>query len=124
MFQLKTEGDFSDTTAWLEQLKAKNIFANLEKYGQMGVDALAKYTPKDSGKTAESWGYETSESRGAYSLKWFNTNVNDGEQIAILIQYGHGTGTGGYVYGEDYINPAMQPIFDMIIDEFRTEVSR
>lgn len=83
----------------------------------MGVDALARSTPKDSGLTANSWDYVVTRTGDSVSIYWTNTNVNDGAQIAILLQYGHGTGTGGFVAGQDYINPAIQPIFDKIQED-------
>lgn len=94
----------------------------LEKYGQMGVDALASATPVDSGTTAESWGYEISVRKEGATIHWTNTNQNKGVYIAVILQYGHGTGTGGYVQGVDYINPAIRPVFDKIAEEAWMEV--
>lgn len=98
-------------------MTASEIFRDLQYYGQMGVDALANATPKESGRTASSWRYEIKVSGGRYSIEWYNTHIVNGANIAILLQYGHGTGTGGYVAGYDYINPAIRPIFDKISDE-------
>ena len=92
-------------------------FENLEKYGQLGVDALASATPRASGETAHCWVYKIEHKKGQVSIVWSNTNVVDGAVIAVLIQYGHGTGTGGYVQGRDYINPAIRPIFDKISND-------
>lgn len=94
----------------------------LEKYGQMGVEALRSATPIDSGKTAESWGYEISVRKEGATINWTNTNQNKGVYIAVILQYGHGTGTGGYVQGVDYINPAIRPVFDKIAEEAWMEV--
>ena len=94
----------------------------LEKYGQMGVEALRSATPIDSGKTAESWGCEISVRTEGGTIHWTNTNQNKGVYIAVILQYGHGTGTGGYVQGIDYINPAIRPVFDKIAEEAWMEV--
>lgn len=95
----------------------------LERYGKKGVAALAAATPKDTGKTASSWSYEISEGKDTLSLTWKNTNINDGVNIAIILQYGHGTRNGGYVRGVDYINPALKPIFDELADAAWKEVT-
>lgn len=89
----------------------------LGKYGVEGVQALSQATPQDSGLTASSWSYEILKQNGNYTIVWINTNVHSGVSVAVLIQYGHGTGTGGYVQGRDYINPAIQPIFDRIAND-------
>nr|DAV33655.1 MAG TPA: type I neck protein [Caudoviricetes sp.] len=89
----------------------------------MGVDALSAATPKDSGKTAGAWGYEVKQSGKTYSIVWTNTNVVQGVPIAVILQYGHGTGTGGYVKGRDYINPAIQPIMNRIAEDVWKVVS-
>lgn len=123
-FTLESTGSFDRTRDWLNRLLRGDIYALFDKYGQMGVDALIQFTPKDSGLTAESWGYSVSRGGGQAKIQWFNTNVNDGVNIAIIIQYGHGTGTGGYVSGIDYINPALRPIFDTILVELLKEVAR
>lgn len=91
-----------------------DLFSALEQYARQGVSALSSATPVDSGLTAGSWDYEIRKSRGFYQIIWTNGNVVDGRPIAIMLQYGHGTGTGGYVEGQDYINPAMKPVFDQI----------
>lgn len=109
------KGDFSLTTNWLKKRRRLNFLRHLNKYGEMGVRALSAATPVDTGKTASSWSY-TIEHSSPESVKivWTNSNVVDGNNIAVLIQYGHGTGTGGYVQGIDYINPAMKPVFEEI----------
>lgn len=107
-----------DTERWLKKITSgPGIFSRLERFGQAGVAALSAATPRDSGYTADAWFYEIIEEQGSWSLVWGNNHVEDGRQIAILLQYGHGTGTGGYVEGRDYINPALRPIFDQAVAE-------
>lgn len=110
------------TENFLTALINNEQYRELDRYGRMGVEALSRATPKDSGETANSWSYEIVRGRGKVGITWFNSNVNDGANIAILLQYGHGTGTGGYVEGYDYINPAIQPIFDQIADNVWAKV--
>lgn len=95
----------------------------LDKYGRLGVEYLSSNTPKRSGKTAASWDYDIEERNGDYTIVWTNSNTNQQVNIALILQYGHGTGTGGYVRGIDYINPAMKPIFDNIADDAWKEVT-
>jgi hypothetical protein len=110
-------GSFDNTEAWLKKIAAGNVLASLERFGQEGVNALAAATPKDSGETAGAWGYEIVQNGSSWSIVWGNSHIVDGRPIAILLQYGHGTRTGGYVQGRDYINPAMRPIFDRMVTE-------
>lgn len=117
MLYVTSTGDVSKTQRFLSKLAKLNIIERLKAYGSMGVDALAAATPKDSGKTSGSWGYEVKQSGKTYSIVWTNTNVVNGVPIAVILQYGHGTGTGGYVKGRDYINPAIQPIMDRIAED-------
>lgn len=117
MFGFSTSGSFDKTEAFLKKMADGHIFDQLSRYGQAGVNALAAATPKDSGETANSWYYEIVRDNSSWSIIWGNNNVVDGRPIAVLLQYGHGTGTGGYVEGRDYINPALQPIFDQIAAE-------
>lgn len=117
MIKITQSGSFDKTTKFLEAIQKGKLLASLSRYGQIGVNALANATPKESGKTASSWTYEITDSGGSYTIQWLNTNTNRGVNIAIILQYGHGTGTGGYVQGRDYINPAMRPIFDRIAQE-------
>ena len=117
------KGDLSRTEKFLQALKEKNFLKHLEKYGQMGVDALAQATPVDTGLTAASWGYEIHASGDTVSIIWTNSNVNKNVNIAIILQYGHGTRNGGYVQGRDYINPAIRPIFDKLANEAWKEVT-
>lgn len=117
-------GDFSKTTKFLNKImKGRYIPAMLEKYGERGVAALASATPVDTGKTASSWSYEIIEDNGNYELVFNNSNINKGVNIAILLQYGHGTRNGGYVVGRDYINPALRDIFDRLAAEAWGEVT-
>lgn len=117
------KGDLKATERFLKNLKKKDIYKNLEKLAEEGVEALSSATPLESGKTAESWGYIIEDTKESVTISWTNSNVNNGVNIAIILQYGHGTGTGGYVAGQDYINPAMKPIFDKIADDVWKEVT-
>lgn len=122
LIRLTSKGDFSNTFRFLKKMDNFQITKILDKYGKMGVNALANATPLDSGKTAESWGYEISVKKEGATIHWTNTNQNNGVYIAVILQYGHGTGTGGYVQGVDYINPAIRPVFDKIVEEAWMEV--
>ena len=117
MISFESRGSFSKTESFLKRVSNLRIDAILAKYGEEGVIALASATPVSSGLTANSWSYEVTRGGGRYSLAWLNTDVENGFPVAIMIQYGHGTGTGGYVQGIDYINPAIRPIFDRIAEE-------
>lgn len=112
--KFKQKGNFTKTTKYFN--RAKDVFKDidLEKYGQMGVDALSRATPIDSGRTAEAWYYKIENQNGRVVISFYNSNVNDNVSIAVILQYGHGTGNGGWVQGRDYINPAAQPVFDEI----------
>ena len=123
MISLKQKGDFSKFTNYIERLKEIVHMSELDKYGQQGVAALSSATPVDTGKTASSWYYEIEQDKNGASISFYNSNMNEGVPIAIILQYGHGTGTGGYVQGRDYINPAIQPVFDKIVDEAWKEVT-
>lgn len=113
MITITSQGDFKKTTDFLKKLSAGDFYSDLNKYGQMGVDALSRATPIDSRLTASSWKYRLIKGRRP-GIEWYNTNEVNGTPVAILIQYGHGTGTGGYVVGRDFINPAIRPIFEKI----------
>lgn len=117
MIGIRSRTSDRKTEKFLRDLQRGNQFKDLERYGQMGVDALASATPRDSGETAQSWTYEIIRNSTNVGITWLNTNNNNGANVAILLQYGHGTGTGGYVQGYDYINPALRPIFDRIANE-------
>lgn len=114
--------DFSNTINYLTKLSTLNITNVLEKYGQQGVEALSKNTPIDSGETSMSWSYKIESTNGRQTITWLNSNVVNGVNIAIILQYGHGCGNGGYVEGRDYINPTIKPIFDNIANEVWKEV--
>lgn len=124
IISITSKGSFKNTDAFLERMKSEQIFAALERYGREGVNALANATPVDSGITAESWSYEVIKQHGRHSLIFHNSHMVDGRPIAILLQYGHGTGTGGYVQGRDYINPVIRPLFDRIADEVWKAVTK
>ena len=123
MMRIESSGNFSKTFNFLDRLQKNNHMKTLAKYGERGVEALRQATPVDTGKTADSWYYEIKEDRNRTTISWSNSNINDGVVVAAIIQYGHGTGTGGYVQGIDYINPAMKPIFDAIAEECWKEVT-
>lgn len=122
MIKITSSGDFSRTFKFLNFMSNWKIDKILQKYGQQGVAALSAATPVESGTTANSWSYEIKTSGQSATIYWSNSNVNKGVNIAVILQFGHGTGTGGYVQGRDYINPAMRPIFDKIAEEAWTEV--
>lgn len=117
MITITSSGSFENTEKFLSRMSRRDIFRILDHFGAEGVNALAAATPTETGKTASSWYYEIKQERGTYSIIWGNHNVVDGRPIAVLLQYGHGTRTGGYVRGRDYINPAIRPIFDRIAAE-------
>lgn len=116
------KGNFTKTMSFFEKLLNLLKLGELDRYGRMGVEALAAATPKDTGKTAESWGYKIVRSNGSASISWYNTNTNDGVNIALIIQYGHGTRGGTFVQGRDYINPAIRSVFDNIEQSVRREL--
>ena len=118
-----TKGDWGKTYSYLKRLQSNKAFAIMEKYGQQGVTALAAATPVETSETANSWTYEVVRKKGYFAIHWHNTHVEDGIPIAVILQYGHGTGTGGYVQGRDYIMPAIQPIFDAMVNEIWREVT-
>ena len=124
MISFRQKGDFSKLTRYFERVKKTARLSILDKYGREGVAALSSATPVDSGETASSWYYEITNENGSAAISFYNSNVNQGVPIAIILQYGHGTGTGGWVEGRDYINPAIQPIFDEIVDAAWKEVTK
>jgi len=123
MINLDSTGSFKNIDAFLKRMSNNDLFSDLERYGRMGVDALSSATPNETGLTARSWVYKVTKSRGLQSIGWYNTNTTNGVNVAILIQYGHGTGTGGYIQGRDYINPVIQPLFDTIANEIWRKVT-
>lgn len=124
MFEIASSGSFSNMESFLTKAPKANFRSLLEACGQQGVNALSAATPQDTGKAALSWYYEVKKLRDGWSLTWFNSNVEDGFPVAVMIQHGHGTGGGGYVQGLDYINPALRPVFEKIIDQAWKVVSQ
>lgn len=124
MISFRQKGDFSKLTSFLE--RAKNVIkaGDLDKYGREGVAALASATPVESGLTANSWYYKIKRQNGSISINFYNSNINEGVPIAIILQYGHGTRTGSWVEGRDYINPVIQPLFDKIAYDVWREVTK
>ncbi len=124
MITFRQKGDFSKLTRFLERAKEVVHLGDLDKYGRAGVAALASATPVDTGETAKSWRYEIINKDGVARIIFCNSNIQNGVPIAIVLQYGHGTGNGGWVEGRDYINPAIQPIFDQLANEAWKGVTR
>lgn len=117
-------GSFRNTEAFLNRMSRHDVSSVLEKYGAVGTAALRAATPVETGMTASMWEHKVSRSAAGWQLSWFNQNGSGNVRVAILLQYGHGTGTGGYVAGRDYINPAIQPVFDKIATDVWREVTR
>lgn len=124
MISIRQKGDFSKLNGYLEKLKNIVKIGDLDRYGREGVEALSSATPKDSGETASSWYYEITHKKESISITFKNSNINKGVPIAIILQLGHGTNNGGWVEGRDYINPAIQPVFDKIANQAWKEVTR
>ena len=124
MVSFRHKGDFSSLTRFFEQAKKGAQIGDLHKYGQQGVAALASATPVDSGLTAQSWYYKIENKNGTAKISFFNSNIQNGVPIAILLQYGHATRNGGWIEGRDYINPAIQPVFDNIVHSAWREVTK
>lgn len=123
MITFSLGGSTKRTSDFLDRMSRQELYSNLEPLAQRGVSALQAATPVESGLTAASWTYEIKIEKGKASIYWLNTHVENGVNIAVILQYGHGTGTGGYVSGRDYINPALQPIFDEIANEVWKKVT-
>ena len=124
MIRFKQKGDFSKTTHYFKKVGKAAKFSDLDKYGKKGVDALSKATPVRTGKTANSWYYEIIKEDKSAKISFCNSNIQNGVPIAIILQYGHGTNHGGWVQGRDYINPAIQPIFDEMAKDAWKEVNK
>ena len=124
MISFRHKGDFSKTLGFLERAKEAVKIGDLDKYGREGVAALSSATPVDTGLTASSWYYEIERKGDSVSINFNNSNIQNGVQTAVILQYGHGTGTGGWVQGRDYINPSIQPIFDSIVERAWKEVTK
>lgn len=124
MLSFNVKGDFNKINNFFERMKQVAKISCLDKYGKIGVEALRQATPKDTGKTADSWYYTINRTGDTASISFNNSNINDGVPIAVILQYGHGTRNGGWVEGRNYINPAIQPIFDEIAEEAWKEVNK
>lgn len=124
MISFEQKGDFKNLTSFLERVKGAVHVSNLDEFGKRGVAALSAATPVDTGATASMWSYKIERQGDTVSINFCNDNINDNVPIAIILQYGHGTKGGGYVQGRDYINPAVQPIFDEIANKAWREVSK
>lgn len=124
MISFRQKGDFSKTYRYLGRVKEAVKLRDLDRYGREGVAALESATPVDSGLTASSWYYKIDRKKESVSITFYNSNIQNGVPIAIILQYGHGTRNGGWVQGRDYINPAIQPIFDKIADNAWKEVTK
>ena len=124
MITFRQDGDFSKLTSFLEKSKELFNVGILDKYGRKGVEALAAATPIDSGETANSWYYRIENKNGSAAIVFCNSHIQNGVPIAIILQYGHGTRNGGWVEGRDYINPALQPIFDELVKEAWKEATK
>ena len=124
MIVFKQSGDFKDTFSFLEKSKETVKLKDLDRYGKEGILALSQNTPVDSGLTSKSWHYEIIQQDGKVSISFYNSNIQNGVPIAIILQYGHATRNGGWVEGRDYINPAIKPIFDKIVDDAWREVTK
>lgn len=119
MIYVKHSGSTAKTEAFLKAMQKlpTTIFSVMHSCGKRGVSALSIATPVETGLAAHSWGYRVGQKDGHYFIIWTNSDIEGGFPVAIMLQYGYGTGTGGYVQGQDYINPAIKPIFDQIRDE-------
>lgn len=124
MIRFRHKGDFSKTTNFLNRAKNGIDVRIFDKYGQQGVAALMSVTPVDTGATANAWYYKIEQRKGSVSIGFYNSNIQNGVLVAILLQYGHGTNNGGWVEGQDYINPAIQPLFDEIVNNAWREVTK
>lgn len=121
MLKITTKGDLNKTNNFLKKLSSVDIFSSLNHYGELGVFALSKATPVSSSLTSNSWAYRIIKGK-RYGIEWYNTNAENGVSVAVLIQYGHATRSGGYIQGIDYINPSIKPVFDKILEDFRKKV--
>lgn len=124
MLEVTHHGDFKNTERFLKRVSRRQQLGWVDAYGIRGVDALSNATPKDTRETSKRWRYEIKEERGRITITWLNDNEDNGVPIVILIQYGHATRNGGFVQGRDFINPAMQPLFDQMTDEIWKRVTR
>jgi len=116
MISISSTGSFDQIEKFLQRLAKLDISSIVAREAEKGVAALSRATPHDSGKAANSWSYEVTKTASSITIGWMNSDIENGYPVALMIQYGHGTGTGGYIAGIDYINPAMRPIFDQIAE--------
>lgn len=123
MIRVRSKGDFDKTTKFLEKVIVYDPVEVLTKYGEIGLEALKNATPKDTGKTSESWYYKVEAGKHETSLVFYNSNIQDGVRVAVILDVGHGTGSGGYVRGQDYIDPSIRPIFNDIANAAWKEVT-
>ena len=124
MITIESQGEWKLTRNWFDRMTKLDLALIMNQFGKEGVSALAAVTPSRSGLTSKSWNYEVTRKGNNWKITWTNSNVNKGANIAVLIQYGHGTRNGGYVVGRDYINPAIRPVFDKIAQKAWKEVTR
>lgn len=124
MITIESQGEWKLTRNWFDRMTKLDLALIMNQFGKEGVSALAATTPSRSGLTSKSWNYEVTRKGNNWKITWTNSNVNKGANIAVLIQYGHGTRNGGYVVGRDYINPAIRPVFDKIAQKAWKEVTR
>jgi hypothetical protein len=121
--EITSQGDYKSTREYLKSVDSKKIFSDIEHYAHLGLAALQSSTPVDTGLAQHSWGFQITSDSAGPGISWYNDDIEGGLSVVILIQYGHGTGTGGYVQGRDFINPAMRPVFDFISTELGKKVS-
>lgn len=124
MIKVKQKGDFRHTERLFKNALKRKYLEVLEHYAELGVEALRNATPTDSGETAASWGYEIESGDGRTTISFTNSHENNGQNIAILIIYGHGTRNGGYVEGNDFVSPAIIPVFQQLADQIWMEVRK
>ncbi len=124
VIEMRQKGEFKKSMKWLQWLKKLEFYSCLDKYGRIGVDALSNATPKYTGATAASWKYNITKTKTGVTIGWTNDEIDNGSfKVALMLQYGHGTGSGGWVQGIDYINPALKPVFEAMGDEIWEEVT-
>lgn len=124
MITIESQGDWKLTRNWFDRMTKLDLALIMNQFGKEGVSALKAATPSRSGETAASWNYEVTRKGNNWKITWTNSHINKGANIAVLIQYGHGTRNGGYVVGRDYINPAIRPVFDKIAAKAWKEVTK
>jgi hypothetical protein len=121
---IELQGDFRKTTNFFQRCLSIAKLSVLDKYGRKGVEALSDNTPVDTGLASRSWRYEVVRNPGEVSIIWHNDDIENGYNVAVLVQYGHATKNGGWVEGVDYINPALKPVFEAIANDVFKEVNR